>query len=51
MRLLNHIHTILLLVGLGFLIYGFFLLNQIAGFLCSGVILILLALYISKTRG
>nr|DAP57639.1 MAG TPA: Protein of unknown function (DUF1056) [Caudoviricetes sp.] len=51
MRLLKHIHTILLLVGLGFLIYGFFLLNQIAGFLCSGVILILLALYISKTRG
>nr|DAT18528.1 MAG TPA: Protein of unknown function (DUF1056) [Caudoviricetes sp.] len=51
MRLLNHIHTILLLIGLGFLIYGFFLLNEVAGFLCSGVILILLALYISKTKG
>lgn len=51
MRLLNHIHTILLLIGLGFLIYGFFLLNQVVGFLCSGAILILLALYISKTRG
>ena len=51
MKILEHIHTILLLVGLGFLIYGFFLLNEVAGFLCSGVILILLALYISKTKG
>jgi len=51
LKILEHIHTILLLIGLGFLIYGFFLLNQVAGFLCSGTILILLALYISKTKG
>nr|DAI28269.1 MAG TPA: Protein of unknown function (DUF1056) [Caudoviricetes sp.] len=50
MRLLNQIHTILLLTGLGFLIYGLFLIGQIVGYIATGIILCLLGLYIDKTK-
>nr|DAT43103.1 MAG TPA: Protein of unknown function (DUF1056) [Bacteriophage sp.] len=50
MRLLNQIHTILLLAGLGFLIYGLFLIGQIVGYIATGVILCLLGVYIDKTK-
>lgn len=32
-KILNHIHTILLLIGVGFISYSFFLINEITGFL------------------
>lgn len=50
MRLLNQIHTILLLIGLGFLIYGLFLIGEIVGYISTGVILCLLGVYIDKTK-
>lgn len=48
MILLKYIHTILLLVGIGFLIYGLFLINPIVGFISTGLILIILAIYIDR---
>lgn len=50
MRLLNHIHTILLLIGLGFLIYGFFLIGEVFGYIATGLILCLIGAYIDKTK-
>jgi len=46
--LLKYIHTILLLIGIGFLIYGLFLVNTIVGFISTGLILIVLAIYIDR---
>ena len=46
-RILNHIHTILLLIGIGFISYSLFLINEITGFLGTGVLLILLAMLIN----
>nr|DAS60588.1 MAG TPA: Protein of unknown function (DUF1056) [Caudoviricetes sp.] len=48
--MLNQIHTILLLVGLGFLIYGLFLIGEIVGYISTGVILCFLGAYIDKTK-
>lgn len=44
--LLNNIHTLVLLVGLGLLIYGLFLFGLKTGFIGSGIILVILAIYI-----
>lgn len=46
-KILNHIHTILLLVGIGFISYSLFLMNEITGFLGTGVLLVLLAMLIN----
>ena len=50
MKFLNQIHTILLLAGLSFLIYGIFLIGEVYGYIATGIILCLLALYIDKTK-
>nr|DAS37680.1 MAG TPA: Protein of unknown function (DUF1056) [Caudoviricetes sp.] len=50
MRLLNQIHTILLLLGLIFLVYGLFLIGDVIGYISTGIILCLIALYIDKTK-
>lgn len=46
-KILNHIHTILLLIGIGFISYGLFLMNEITGFLGTGALLVLLAMLIN----
>ena len=48
MKILEHIHTILLLIGLMFLVYGLFLVNPVVGFISTGLILIILAIYIDR---
>ena len=48
MILLKYIHTILLLIGIGFLIYGLFLVDSIVGFISTGLILIILAIDIDR---
>lgn len=50
MRLLEHIHTILLLAGLSFLIYGIFLIGEVFGYIATGLILCLIGAYIDKTK-
>lgn len=50
MRFLNQIHTILLLVGLSFLIYGIFLIGEVFGYIATGLILCLIGAYIDKTK-
>lgn len=50
MRLLNHIHTVLLLIGLMFLIYGLFLIGDVIGYIATGLILCLIGVYIDKTK-
>ena len=50
MKLLKHIHTVLLLIGLMFLIYGLFLIGDVVGYISTGVILCLLGVYIDKTK-
>ena len=50
MILLKYIHTILLLIGIGFLIYGLFLIEDVIGYISTGIILCLIALYIDKTK-
>ena len=47
--LLNNIHTFVLLLGIGLFVYGLFLFGQKAGFIGSGIILVLLAIYIDNT--
>ena len=47
--LLNNIHTFLLLLGIGLFVYGLFLFGQKVGFIGSGIILVLLAIYIDNT--
>ena len=49
-KTLNHIHTILLLIGVGFISYGLFLIGEVYGYISTGIILCLLALYIDKTK-
>lgn len=46
-KLLNHIHTILLLIGIGFISYGLFLIDEVTGFIGSGVLFGLLAVLIN----
>lgn len=50
MRLLNQIHTIFLLVGLCFLIYGIFLIGEVFGYIATGLIFCLIGAYIDKTK-
>lgn len=50
MKLLKHIHTILLLIGLMFLIYGLFLIGDVIGFIATGLIFCFLGVYIDKTK-
>nr|DAI83818.1 MAG TPA: Protein of unknown function (DUF1056) [Caudoviricetes sp.] len=50
MRFLNQIHTILLLVGLSFFIYGIFLIGEVFGYITTGLILCLIGAYIDKTK-
>lgn len=47
--LLNNIHTIILLIGIGLIVYGLFSINQTVGYIGSGIILVLLAIYIDNT--
>lgn len=50
MKILKHIHTILLLIGLMFLIYGLFLIGEVFGYIATGLILCLIGAYIDKTK-
>lgn len=47
--ILKNIHTIILLIGIGLIVYGLFSINQTVGYIGSGIILILLAIYIDNT--
>lgn len=50
MRILEHIHTILLLIGLVLLIYGLFLIGDVIGYISTGFIFCFLGVYIDKTK-
>lgn len=45
----ENIHTIILLIGFGLIVYGLFLIGQIVGFIGSGVLAVLLALLIDNS--
>ena len=47
--ILKNIHTIILLIGIGLIVHGLFLFGQKVGFIGSGIILVLLAIYIDNT--
>ena len=47
--ILKNIHTIILLIGIGLIVYGLFSISQTVGYIGSGIILILLAIYIDNT--
>lgn len=49
--LLNNIHTIILLIGIGLIMYGLFLISQTIGYIGSGVLTIVLATYIDRNVG
>lgn len=49
-KILNHIHTILLLIGVGFISYGLFLTDEVTGFIGSGILISLLAALINIER-
>ena len=49
--LLNNIHTIILLIGIGFIMYGLFLISQTVGYIGSGLLAIMLATYIDRNVG
>ncbi len=49
MKLLNYIHTILLIVGFSLLSYGLFRISIEIGFTATGILLILFAFYIDRT--
>ncbi|HHR7905702.1 TPA: hypothetical protein ACS9R9_002111, partial [Streptococcus agalactiae] len=49
--ILKNIHTLILLVGLGLLIYGLFLFGDKVGFIASGIILVILAIYVDSVGG
>lgn len=46
--LLNNIHTIILLIGIGLIVYGLFLISQTIGYIGSGLLAIVLATYIDR---
>ena len=46
--LLNNIHTIILLIGIGLIMYGLFSISQTVGYIGSGVLVIMLATYIDR---
>ena len=47
--ILKNIHTIILLIGIGLIVYGLFLISQKVGYIGSGIILVLLSIYIDNT--
>lgn len=49
-KILGQVHTVLLLIGLGLIANGLFLLGPIVGYIGAGVILSVLAIYINETR-
>ena len=49
--LLNNIHTIILLIGIGLIVYGLFSISQTVGYIGSGLLAIVLATYIDKNVG
>ncbi|UMY67455.1 hypothetical protein ML603_06075 [Streptococcus dysgalactiae subsp. equisimilis] len=49
--ILKNIHTLILLAGLGLLMYGLFLFGDKIGFIASGLILIVLAIYVDSVGG
>lgn len=46
--LLSNIHTILLILGFGFIAYAAFLFSAIIGYLVTGLLLVLLAVIIDQ---
>ena len=46
--LLNNIHTIILLIGIGLIVYGLFSISQTVGYIGSGLLAIVLATYIDR---
>ena len=46
--LLSNIHTIILLIGIGLIVYGLFSISQTVGYIGSGLLAIVLATYIDK---
>ena len=46
--ILKNIHTIILLIGIGLIMYGLFLISQTIGYIESGVLAIMLATYIDR---
>ena len=49
--ILKNIHTITLLIGIGLIMYGLFLISQTVGYIGSGVLAIMLATYIDRNVG
>ena len=49
--ILKNIHTIILLIGIGLIMYGLFLISQTVGYIGSGVLAIMLATYIDRNVG
>ena len=49
--LLNNIHTIILLIGIGLIVYGLFSISQTVGYIGSGLLAIVLATYIDRSVG
>ena len=47
--ILKHIHTIILLIGIGLIVYGLFLISQKIGYIGSGLLAIVLATYIDRS--
>lgn len=47
--LLNNIHTIILLIGIGLIMYGLFSISQTVGYIGSGVLAVVLATYIDRS--
>ena len=46
--ILKNIHTIILLIGVGLIMYGLFSISQTVGYIGSGVLAIVLATYIDR---
>ena len=46
--ILKNIHTIILLIGIGLIMYGLFLISQTVGYIGSGLLAIVLATYIDR---
>ena len=46
--ILKNIHTIILLIGIGLIMYGLFLISQTIGYIGSGLLAIVLATYIDR---
>ena len=44
----KNIHTIILLIGIGLIVYGLFSINKTVGYIGSGMLAIVLATYIDR---